>query len=70
MVDMGMDIWIYGSNPTLLQFKDDFLFQFDTLPTNIQLAERDVKESGCVTLGKMWCELPQSVVLHISSKRW
>ena len=46
------DIWDKNKTPDLLLFADLYRFNYSFLPTSSQLAERGVKESGYVTLGR------------------
>ena len=46
------NIWSQTAPPFLLRFQRAYLVEYASFPTNIQFVEREVKESGFVSLGR------------------
>jgi len=52
LIANGGDIWSDDACDILTSFRNIYLYQYSSLPTNTQFTERGVKESGVVSLGR------------------
>ena len=52
LIAKGGDIWSDDACNILTSFRNIYLYQYSSLPTNTQFTERGVKESGVVSLGR------------------
>ena len=51
LVEAGTDVWS-STLPILCSMRTHYINHFATVPINTQFVEREVKESGCVTIGR------------------